>query len=269
MGLENLGNFGIGSVGPIFLNVAKILLIFFAIILLTSIVFGVAYYFFRPMLYRIDVSIIAERQGHQVNLGSDKGRVRKIRRDFFGFFGPVVRTRLELLKRKVRLPTPPSDKVYPNDLRNSPGTIILTKRGEKDYRISDLKDIATKKLKDKGVKEEKDIKKIVDEALNFVQSQEYSYTDLSIDSQASALIEPLDDNLIDFVINEVIAVDNRNKPSDWLQRNQVIIAAGMVVILVGMGFYVSYKYHHILLDSLGSAVKTAGDKFESFNQCKI
>jgi len=191
--------------------------------------FVIVFFFFRPMLYKYNVMITAERQGNQVHIGADKGRIKKVRAGLFGLVGPVIKTQLDLLKRKVTLPTPAFDKVYPNDMRNSPGTLILTKRGERDYRVSRIK----------------------------------------LDNEALQTIEPLDDNLINFVINETKAVRDRNKPENFLSQYGHIIAVGAIIIILFGGLYAAFQYYQAIFDGIGGAASQLAETLEGLNRCRV
>jgi hypothetical protein len=137
-GLDNLGQ-NMGQYASMFSGAIKIFFIIMAVFIVGVAAFMVVYFFFRPMLFKIVCHVYAKRHGDFFSIGHDKARIKKVRAKFFGLLGPVVATKLVLFSRKVEIPVPDLEFLYPTDKKNSTGLLNLYKYGELDYTPCHIK----------------------------------------------------------------------------------------------------------------------------------
>jgi len=228
MAMDIMAGFGGSQIGQIFTTVGTILLYVLAGALVFGVFFVFGYFFFRPMMYRIHVNVFARRHGKYIQLGTDKAKIKKIRTKFFGLMGAVKQIKIQLLKRKINLPTPDFDKLYPNDLRNSPGTVNYLKFGEMDYALCDIE--------------------LKDDKVNLI---------------------PIETDMKGWHLQEIQDSRERNSPTDFFQRNQVVIIAGIGLLVVGIIMYGGFKWYQTIFDNLGTTLSHLDKTLEALNGCRV
>lgn len=234
----NMDSMGLSQLGGILASIGKIILIVFVVTIIIGGTIAIAYYFFRPMLYRIKVNIYARRHGKYLLFGEDKAKIKKIRSKFWGLIGPVKQTKLQLLQRKIELPTPDFSMLYPNDLAKSPGTLNFLKYGERDYALCSL--------------ELDDVKK-----------------DKHGNDVGNIRLVPMETDWTNWYLQEGKACEERNSPSDFLSKHQVIIAAGIVCIIMLAGFYTMYVMFKGQFMTFADASGQLATTLKELNQCRI
>lgn len=250
MGIDIMESIGGSQFGAIFTTVGTILMYALAGVVVFGFFFVLGYFFFRPMLYRINAHIYARRHGKYIQIGTDRARIKKIRTKFFGLFGAVKQTKLQLLKRKINLPSPDFEKLYPNDLRNSPGTLNYLKFGELDYALCDIE-------------------------LDEVEYEKDKKGEYKLDGGGNKIVKgtisliPIETDMKTWHLQEIQDSRERNSPTDFLQRNQVIIAAGLVLIVLGIGIYGGIKWFDAIFGGLKTALAQLDSTLEALNRCRV
>jgi hypothetical protein len=239
MALDIIEKIGLSGIGQVLFSIGKIVLIVLLAAIAVGLAIAVGYYFFRPLLYKIECHIYARRHGKYMMIGHDKAKIKKFRTKFFGLFGPIKQTKLCLLKRKVVLPTPNMELLYPTDKMNSPGLLNLLKYGEQDYTPCDV-EIDYKKRDAEGNP-----------------------------TGATVKLIPMESDMKNWHLQEIKEGNDRNRPLSWLQEHQVIIAAGLVCLIIFAGFYFANVQFKLVFGTFANSMYQLKDTLLELNRCRV
>src|SRR3990167_3271906 len=226
--LLNIGGFT-SPLGNILFLVGRSVLSGLVIVLGLGLFAVVAWFIIRPYLYKMRVLVTRKRQGDTILVGIDWGRIVRTRNGLFGWYGPVILSRVHLLKRKTFIQTIPApDFVYSDDRLGGGGTVCVTQFGDQDY----------------------------------------AYTTLRVDATGVKLI-PTDTDSQQWRLNEMKATRDRNKVLDNIQKYQVVIASVFVVIIIVAVLWWSKGTLTAVTSTSADAASQLARAFKDLNQCVV